>query len=598
MRTLPLALRCYLGVTCIALLALAVLVGRTHPLVLALGLVPLGALPVAATALRQSEQNLRRAKEDAAVARRHGEQLEQVLAVGQGLQLPQTPVELLQAVAEAAHALLGASAVAAYVPDAADETLLERVALAPLGATEVGPTYASLPSAPLPAVQVTDQGRTLLVPLVTQDARVAGLLRLMGVPPGQSHAVLAFLARQAAGALQNAQLYERALAQAAVDGLTDLLNHRTFQARLVEEVARAWRGGHPLALLMIDLDDFRTINNTYGHQAGDTALTAVATALRQTMRASDVLARYGGDEFAVILPETTLDEALQVATRVHATITALTPVERGACFRVDASVGVAALPLHARTPEGLIHAADQAAYAAKGAGKGRVARPEEALLTLDRDPAVLARQLAHANLATVEALAAAVDAKNPGTHGHSQRVSAYAAAIAQALQLPTAAIARIRLAGLVHDVGKIGLPDAILTKVGTLTPEEAALVRRHPEIGEQLLAAVPFLREILPAVRHHHERWDGRGYPDGLVGAAIPRDAAILMVADAFDVLTSSRTDRPALPLHEAHRRLREESGTRFDPRIVAAVEQALADGTLVPLPSNGTMLLNRTLAA
>lgn len=144
---------------------------------------------------------------------------------------------------------------------------------------------------------------------------------------------------------------------------------------------------------------------------------------------------------------------------------------------------------------------------------------------------------------------------------------------------------------------RFGIPDAILTKAGTLAPEEAALIRQHAEIGEQLLAAVPFLREILPAVRHHHERWDGRGYPDGLGGAAIPRDAAILTVADAFDVLTSSRTYRPALPLHEAHRRLREESGTRFDPRIVAAVEQALADGTLVPLPSSGTMLLNRTVA-
>jgi HD-GYP domain-containing protein (c-di-GMP phosphodiesterase class II) len=220
------------------------------------------------------------------------------------------------------------------------------------------------------------------------------------------------------------------------------------------------------------------------------------------------------------------------------------------------------------------------------------------VLTLDRDPAVLVGHLAHANLATVEALAAAGDAKDPRTHGHSQRVSAYAAAIAQALRLPTAAFARIRLAGLVHDVGKIGIPDAILTKAGTLTLEEAALVRQHPEIGELLLAAVPFLREILPAVRHHHERWDGRGYPDGLIGAAIPRDAAMLTAADAFDGLTSSRTYRPALPLHEAHRRLREESGTRFDPRIVTAVEQALADGTLVPLPSSGTMLLNRTVAA
>jgi len=189
--------------------------------------------------------------------------------------------------------------------------------------------------------------------------------------------------------------------------------------------------------------------------------------------------------------------------------------------------------------------------------------------------------LDHANLATVEALAAMVDAKDAYTRGHSGRVSGYAAAIAAALGLPEADIARVRQAGLLHDVGKIGVPDAILLKPGQLAEEEFAVIREHPAIGERILQGLPFLAEILPAVRHHHERWDGRGYPDGLVGAAIPADAAILAVADSFDAMTSSRTYRVALPVMEAIRRVREGAGAQYDPRLVAAFDRALADGTL-----------------
>jgi HD-GYP domain-containing protein (c-di-GMP phosphodiesterase class II) len=295
------------------------------------------------------------------------------------------------------------------------------------------------------------------------------------------------------------------------------------------------------------------------------------------VRTSDVAARYGGDEFTVILPETGMEEALAIAVRARAALAALTVWEPGVGLRLDASIGVACAPLHATTREGLIAAADQAAYAAKQMGKGRVARPEEAILQLASDPSVLARQLENANMATVEALAAAVDAKDPYTRGHAQRVSSYAAAAAHALGLPTADIARIRLAGLLHDVGKIGVPDAILTKPSRLSAEEFAVIQQHPVIGERLLASVPFLRGVLPAVRHHHERWDGRGYPDGLAATAIPQDASILMVADSLDAMTSSRTYRAALPVHEARRRLRAGRGTQFDARVVDALDQALA---------------------
>ncbi len=355
-------------------------------------------------------------------------------------------------------------------------------------------------------------------------------------------------------------------------------------------MARAERGEHSLCMLMLDLDNFSTINNTYGHQAGDASLRAVARTLETNIRTSDVSGRYGGDEFVVLLPETTIEQGLASAERLVRALAALRVVDGAPGIGLTASIGVAALPEHGSTPEELLRAADQAAYAAKYAGKGQVARPEDATLALDRDPMELAAQLAHANMATVAALAAAVDAKDPYTEGHSQRVSRYATILAKAMGLPAPEIARIELAGRLHDVGKIGVPDAILTKPGKLSADEYLAIQQHPVIGERMLAEVPFLREILPGVRHHHERWDGAGYPDQLQGALIPRDAAILAVADSLDAMTSSRTYRPALPLAEARRRIVEGSGSQFSPEVVTAFDLEVAAGSLevlsVPWPS------------
>jgi len=524
------------------------------------------------------------AEERAETLRRRGVQMEAVLAAGDHLRLRHPPGDLLLHVAAGAQAVLSARAVAAYAPDSEQPGVLERLALYPQDAATAGPTHLDgYTLSPAIREEVEGDEWTVLLPLRTEGSTVVSLLRVMGVPralDADDRDVLAVLATQAATSLENAQLHTRALAQASEDSLTGLLNHRAFQDRTEQEVARARRGGHPLAVVMIDLDGFGAINNAHGHQAGDVTLVAVARCLRAQTRQADVAARYGGDEFALILPETDLEEAVSLAERIRAELARLTMAHGPRAIHVTASVGVAAMPDHATNREHLIGAADRASYAAKRAGKNRVRQAEVGALPYD--PVSLAAQLDDANLATVETLAATVDAKDAYTRGHSGRVSGYAAAIAVALGLSEADIARIRQAGLLHDVGKIGVPDAILLKPGALSDEEFAVIKEHPEIGERILRGLPFLAEILPAVRHHHERWDGRGYPDGLAGAAIPPDAAILAVADSLDAMTSSRTYRVALSVSEAIRRVREGAGAQYDPRVVVAFDHALADGTLV----------------
>ncbi|HVA89248.1 MAG TPA: diguanylate cyclase [Chloroflexota bacterium] len=551
---------------------LGAIIWTYDPFAVALLVLPLMALRSAFRANAQAEARAR-------MLRQRGSQLETVLAVGQHLRLQQSRADLLQAVTEAARAILGADTVTGYLRDEEDPALLRRIALAPPDAPIPGPMQ-------LAAANSTDGtvDHELRLPLELDGSEVAGLLLIAGVPKAtneEDRGVLAILATQAAIALQNAYLHERALALAARDGLTDLLNRREARTRLEEEVSRAERGGHPLCLLMIDLDGFGAINNTYGHQVGDAALRAVARVLEAGVRALDVPARYGGDEFVVLLPETTMEQGIASADRLVAALTVPMTIEGATTLNLTASIGVAALPDHGRTSEELLRAADQATYAAKHAGKGRVACPEDAALALDRDPMVLAAQLAHANMATVAALAAAVDAKDPYTRGHSHRVSRYATTLARIMALPAPDVARIELAGQLHDVGKIGVPDAILTKPGKLGADEYLAIQQHPVIGERMLADVPFLREILPAVRHHHQRWDGEGYPDRLYGAQIPPDAAILAVADSFDAMTSSRTYRAALPAAEARRRILEGSGSQFSPEVVRAFERAVAAGSI-----------------
>jgi diguanylate cyclase (GGDEF)-like protein len=346
------------------------------------------------------------------------------------------------------------------------------------------------------------------------------------------------------------------------DPLTGLRNHRAFHEDLARELQRVSRTEAPLALVLIDLDDLKAVNDSSGHQAGDERLQALAEAIRATQRAGDCAYRVGGDEFAITLPATRAYGAMEFAQRLRA---ATQSGEHGVSFTVTAGISEA---LELRAKDALVREADLALIGAK-----RV-HQEVAIYGPDMEPGSRPGEAEdeHHSRTLASALARAVDAKDSYTRSHCQTVSQLCAAIATELGFEGDRLARMRLAGLLHDVGKIGVPDRILQKPGPLTPEERALIQTHPILGEQVLGNVAFLHGAgISVVRHHHERWDGGGYPDGLAGIDIPLGARVFAVADSLDAMTSDRPYRRALPWEDAIGEIRAEAGAQFDPQVVRA---------------------------
>jgi len=360
---------------------------------------------------------------------------------------------------------------------------------------------------------------------------------------------------------------ERLLALLDLDPLTELLNHRKFQERVEEETESASASGNALSLVLLDIDRFHDFNLRNGHAGGDRALAAAARALTLSAPADAVLARFGGEEFALLLPGRTVAEAALIAEGLRVSVREGTLESVGEALTVSAGCSEVG-PQTAKAAE-FVLAAELALTRAKQLGRDQVCRFEPMSEgDAGEHPFALQKFLQDGSFSTIQALAAAVDAKDPYTKGHSQRVARYAADLAAYLGMPESEVELIHMTGTLHDVGKIGVPDAILQKPARLTDEERAVIETHPVLGEVIVRKAPQLAATLPGVRHHHERWDGKGYPDGLAGERIPLMARILAVADTFDAMTSDRPYRSGMSVDEALEEIERQAGTQFEARL------------------------------
>ena len=380
--------------------------------------------------------------------------------------------------------------------------------------------------------------------------------------PGQIR-LLEKVAWQIAPPVENARLYLRVHEGARLDELTGLFNRRHFEERLKEEIARHSRHSGIFSLFLIDLDSFKVYNDIYGHPMGDELLGQIGRIIRSSIRGGDQAFRYGGDEFIVILPETTPDNAYVVAERLRGQMA----TEMGAKnIAVTCSIGLASYPSDGVMSGELVTATDTALYHAKQTGGNRVCLSAAILSEPVAEAGTYARG---SELSVVYALAAAVDAKDPYTYGHSRKVNVYAVALAEAIGLSPDEVSKVSTAALLHDVGKIGIPDKVLNKIGKLGAEDWEAIKSHPRLGANIVGNVPSLVPCISGILYHHERWDGTGYPEGLKGEGIPLEARILAIADAFCAMASARPYRKAFSHEKAMEELRNGAGTQFDPKLI-----------------------------
>jgi diguanylate cyclase (GGDEF)-like protein/putative nucleotidyltransferase with HDIG domain len=437
---------------------------------------------------------------------------------------------------------------------------------------------------------------------VTYDEKVLGLLgghKCESEAHWTSDNVSFFrqVADQIASGVTNARLYACVQRQATTDGLTGLYNHRAAQERLAEQLRLAERYSRNLSVIMMDVDFFKTINDRYGHQAGDFVLRYTGRLLRTECRDVDIPARYGGEEFMIILPEVHQEGAVVLAERIRKSISKEPIPYEDTEIPVSASFGVASFPDDARGQEELLVLADKAMYMSKRLGRNQVHTAKDLMFaqyieaeaeleavhetnSADLQEAVeeASSEEHHTSEASsespevvdmIKSLATQLYEKSEYNKVHHLETARFAELLAKVLGLTKQQVNHIRVASLLHDVGVLSIPEQILDKPGPLSADEMEMIKRHPAMGAQLLRPIKALKEVCEILEYHHEHWDGTGYPSGLRGEQIPVASRIIAIVDSYHALISNRPYRPALSRQEARDILRQGAGIQWDPFLV-----------------------------
>ncbi|EES48569.1 diguanylate cyclase [Clostridium botulinum] len=354
-----------------------------------------------------------------------------------------------------------------------------------------------------------------------------------------------------------------------IDGLTELYNHRYFCDSLVENVKSGEEYNKPVAMIFIDIDYFKQYNDINGHQKGDYVLKKIGKIIKENSRKEDIPARYGGEEFSIILPETNEEKALNIAENLRKSIETayFEGEENQPNGKVTVSIGVSVYPYKAKNDVELIKSADDALYRAKFFYKNRVevytSILDEIKTNIDEKDIEL--------VTSIKTLISVINAKDKYTYGHVERVVIYSRIIADKLKLSEYDKKILIYGAYMHDIGKINISKEILIKKMKITSEEWKILKQHPENGVEIIKSVESLKVLIPLIINHHERYDGKGYPNKLKGKEIPYLARILTVVDSFDAMTSNRPYNERKTYEEGIEELERCSGTQFDPEIVKA---------------------------
>lgn len=353
---------------------------------------------------------------------------------------------------------------------------------------------------------------------------------------------------------------------ANVDELTGLYNHRYFQEFLQKSIDEADKKKQEVSLLFMDIDYFKNFNDINGHQAGDLLLKEISQILKYCIRDTDAVARYGGEEFAVILPNTTEKNALKIGERIRSSIqsTYFKGQENQPDKNITISIGVSSYPKRAISKHQLINTADDALYRAKSFNRNRVELYHSVLDELSENRDI--------NIDTVKSLKYfinMINIKDRYTYGHTERVVIYSKYFGEYINLTEEEKIKLQVSAYLHDIGKLEIPEEVLNKKEKLTQSERQMFINHPQVGVDLIKNIEQLSEFKLIIKHHHERYDGNGYPSGLKGLDIPYLSRILTIVDSFDAMTSNRTYNKVKTKEEAIKELRDHSGKQFDPDLV-----------------------------